>query len=68
MGLKIGDLPLQLLLSPSSYGFSFRGDTQRCTDGCPHNCNDCRAWAEFGAQNAVGATLMIADGGHQGKG
>ncbi|WP_405774607.1 transposase [Streptomyces sp. NBC_00859] len=34
----------------------------------PGNRNDCRAWAESGAKNAVGATMTIADGGYPGTG
>jgi hypothetical protein len=34
----------------------------------PGNRNDCRAWAESGARDAVGATMTIADGGYPGTG
>ncbi|PNV32729.1 IS5/IS1182 family transposase [Streptomyces sp. DH-12] len=34
----------------------------------PGNRNDCRAWAESGAQAAVGNTTTIADGGYPGTG
>ena len=34
----------------------------------PGNRNDCRAWAESGAKDAVGATMTIADGGYRGTG
>jgi hypothetical protein len=34
----------------------------------PGNRNDCRAWAESGARDAVARTLTIADGGYQGTG
>ncbi|MFD3976689.1 transposase [Streptomyces cyaneofuscatus] len=32
------------------------------------NRNDCRAWAESGARDAVGKTMTIADGGYPGTG
>jgi hypothetical protein len=32
------------------------------------NRNDCRAWAESGAKDAVGETMTIADGGYPGTG
>ncbi|WP_225101677.1 transposase [Streptomyces sp. CoH27] len=34
----------------------------------PGNRNDCKAWAESGAAEAVGRTTTIADGGYQGTG
>ncbi|WP_329212559.1 transposase [Streptomyces sp. NBC_01708] len=34
----------------------------------PGNRNDCKAWAESGAKDAVGATTTIADGGYPGTG
>lgn len=34
----------------------------------PGNRNDCRAWAESGAKEAVGRTTTIADGGYPGTG
>ncbi|RAJ49659.1 DDE superfamily endonuclease [Streptomyces sp. KhCrAH-43] len=34
----------------------------------PGNRNDCRAWAESGAKEAVGKTMTIADGGYPGTG
>lgn len=34
----------------------------------PGNRNDCRAWAESGAEAAVGNTTTIADGGYPGTG
>jgi hypothetical protein len=34
----------------------------------PGNRNDCKAWAESGAQDAVGATMTIADGDYLGTG
>ncbi|MFF4174246.1 transposase [Streptomyces sp. NPDC001744] len=34
----------------------------------PGNCNDCKAWALSGAEEAVGRTTVIADGGYQGTG
>ncbi|MFG2526372.1 transposase [Streptomyces sp. NPDC048527] len=34
----------------------------------PGNRNDCEAWAESGARDAVGATTTIADGGDPGTG
>ncbi|KMS72857.1 transposase [Streptomyces viridochromogenes] len=34
----------------------------------PGNRNDCRAWAESGAKDAVGKTVTIADGGYRGTG
>ncbi|WP_433403831.1 transposase [Streptomyces sp. CA-146814] len=34
----------------------------------PGNRNDCRAWAESGAKDAVGNTMTIADGGYRGTG
>ncbi len=34
----------------------------------PGNRNDCRAWAESGAKDAVGATTTVADGGYPGTG
>ncbi|MEW2387943.1 transposase [Streptomyces venezuelae] len=34
----------------------------------PGNRNDCRAWAESGAKDAVGATMTTADGGYPGTG
>ncbi|MEV0443557.1 transposase [Streptomyces spectabilis] len=34
----------------------------------PGNRNDCKAWAESGAKDAVGATRTIADGGYPGTG
>lgn len=34
----------------------------------PGNRNDCRAWAESGAKDAVGNTMTIADGGYPGTG
>ncbi|MFD7409940.1 transposase [Streptomyces sp. NPDC059866] len=34
----------------------------------PGNRNDCKAWEESGAKNAVGKTLTIADGGYPGTG
>lgn len=34
----------------------------------PGNRNDCRAWAESGAKDAVGKTLTMADGGYPGTG
>ncbi|TDU73624.1 DDE superfamily endonuclease [Streptomyces sp. KS 21] len=34
----------------------------------PGNRNDCRAWAESGAKQAVGNTTTIADGGYLGTG
>ncbi|WP_369192198.1 transposase [Streptomyces sp. R08] len=34
----------------------------------PGNRNDCTAWAESGAQTAVGRTVTIADGGYRGTG
>ncbi|WP_306324368.1 MULTISPECIES: transposase, partial [unclassified Streptomyces] len=34
----------------------------------PGNRNDCRAWAESGAKDAVGKTMTIADGGYPGTG
>lgn len=34
----------------------------------PGNRNDCKAWAESGAQAAVGHTVTIADGGYRGTG
>lgn len=34
----------------------------------PGNRNDCKAWAESGAEAAVGRTITIADGGYPGTG
>jgi len=34
----------------------------------PGNRNDCRAWPESGAKDAVGKTMTIADGGYPGTG
>lgn len=34
----------------------------------PGNRNDCNAWTESGAKNAVGGTTTIADGGYSGNG
>ncbi|MFZ3572274.1 transposase [Streptomyces sp. BH097] len=34
----------------------------------PGNRNDCRAWEESGAKDAVGKTMTIADGGYPGTG
>lgn len=34
----------------------------------PGNRNDCKAWEESGAKDAVGATMTIADGGYPGTG
>lgn len=34
----------------------------------PGNRNDCKAWAESGAKDAVGTTMTIADGGYPGTG
>ncbi|MFJ3804633.1 transposase [Streptomyces sp. NPDC090088] len=34
----------------------------------PGNRHDSRGWEESGAKNAVGTTMTIADGGHQGTG
>ncbi|WP_216586899.1 transposase [Streptomyces brasiliscabiei] len=34
----------------------------------PGNRNDCKAWAESGAEAAVGRTVTIADGGYPGTG
>ncbi|MER7394015.1 transposase [Streptomyces sp. NPDC000151] len=34
----------------------------------PGNRNDCKAWAESGAKDAVGTTTTIADGGYPGTG
>ncbi|EST36124.1 hypothetical protein M878_03210 [Streptomyces roseochromogenus subsp. oscitans DS 12.976] len=34
----------------------------------PGNRNDCKAWAESGAKDAVGNTMTIADGGYPGTG
>ncbi|WCD86766.1 hypothetical protein KPP03845_103125 [Streptomyces xanthophaeus] len=34
----------------------------------PGNRNDCKAWAESGAEAAVGRTTTIADGGYPGTG
>ncbi|MFE0134650.1 transposase [Streptomyces sp. NPDC059037] len=34
----------------------------------PGNRNDCKAWAESGARDAVGNTMTIADGGYPGTG
>ncbi|MFE7707811.1 transposase [Streptomyces sp. NPDC057486] len=34
----------------------------------PGNRNDCKAWEESGAKDAVGATTTIADGGYPGTG
>ncbi|MEV6057188.1 transposase [Streptomyces sp. NPDC052107] len=34
----------------------------------PGNRNDCKAWAESGAKQAVGRTTTIADGGYRGTG
>ncbi|GGM94981.1 transposase [Streptomyces fuscichromogenes] len=34
----------------------------------PRNRNDCKAWAESGAEAAVGRTLTMADGGYLGTG
>ncbi|MCQ6246172.1 transposase [Streptomyces malaysiensis] len=34
----------------------------------PDNRNDCRAWSESGAKEAVGTTTTIADGGYRGTG
>lgn len=34
----------------------------------PGNRNDCKAWVESGAKDAVGKTLTMADGGYSGTG
>lgn len=34
----------------------------------PGNRNDCKAWEESGAKDAVGRTMAIADGGYPGTG
>jgi hypothetical protein len=34
----------------------------------PGNRNDCKAWAESGAKDAVGNTTVMADGGYPGTG
>ncbi|PJN06365.1 hypothetical protein CG723_39590 [Streptomyces sp. CB01635] len=34
----------------------------------PGSGNDCKAWAESGAKDAIGATTTIADGGYPGTG
>ncbi|MFJ8982792.1 transposase [Streptomyces sp. NPDC102282] len=46
-------------------------DTQRVVvvgQPLPGNRNDCKAWALSGAEEAVGCTAVIADGGYQGTG